>query len=99
MARMREMTQSADFPNGKPVILDEVGTVDEGGSKAAWITSGYNEVFRRWPTVKAIVYFDVNMTARNKSHPDWRLRFPEDGSALDAIRSLAEQPRFQGHIE
>ena len=99
MARMREMTQSADFPDGKPVILDEVGTVHEGGSKATWITSGYNEVFQRWPSVKAIVYFDVNMTTRNKSHPDWRLRLPDDGSALEAYSSLAALPRFQGRIE
>ena len=98
MARMRQMTRSPAFPNGKPVILDEVGTVHIGGSKAAWLRDGYNEVFRRWPRVKAIVYFDVNMTKRNKRHPDWRLRYPADGSAMDAYASLAAMPRFKGKI-
>lgn len=98
MDRMREMTRSSEFPDGKPVILDEVGTVHEGGSKAAWLTDGYNEVFRRWPLVKAIVYFDVNMTVRNKKHPDWRLKYPSDGSAMDAYGSLMALPRFRGQI-
>ena len=98
MVRMRLMTRSDGFPNGKPVILDEVGTVHTGGSKAAWLTDGYNEVFRRWPRVKAIVYFDVNMTTRNERHPDWRLKYPSDGSALDAFASLAAMPRFKGAI-
>ena len=96
--RLREVSETRSFPLGKPIIIGEVGSNHEGGSKASWITDGYQEVFRRWPRVKAIVYFDVDMTERSKKDPDWRLRWPGDGSAMQAYRDLAAMPRFRGTL-
>jgi len=98
MARLQEVTRTPKLPRGKPVILGEVGSHHLGGDKAAWLTEGYDEVFRRWPRVQAIVYFDVDMRPRNKTHLDWRLAWPADGSAVAAYRELASQPRFKGRI-
>ena len=58
-----------------------------------------NDVFRRWPRVKAIVYFDVDMTKRNKRHPRLAAALP-----IGRIRAgrptpvLAAMPRFKGTI-
>jgi hypothetical protein len=98
LARLREVTLTRSFPRGKPVILGEVGSSAVGGSKATWISDGHDDVFRLWPRVKAIVYFDVDMGERHPKDPDWRLITPADRSALNAYRSIATEPRFSGRI-
>jgi hypothetical protein len=96
--RLRQVSQTRSFPHGKPIILGEVGSNHVGGSKAAWLTDGYQDVFRRWPRVKAIVYFDVDMTQRSRKDPDWRLVWPSDGSAARAYQELSALPRFSGTL-
>jgi mannan endo-1,4-beta-mannosidase len=99
IARLREVSQTERFPRGKPIIIDEVGSNHIGGSKAEWLDDGYYDVFRRWPRVKAIVYFDVDMRERSKKDPDWRLIRPTDRSALATYREIAAMPRFRGQIQ
>jgi beta-mannanase len=44
----------------KPIILPEVGSVEAGGSKAAWIRDALSpEVADRFPRLQALVWFDV----------------------------------------
>jgi len=84
-----------------PVILTEIGSNHRGGNKAAWITNGYNALYRRFPEVVAVMYFDVDMTTLDDpAHPEtWLLTLPRDGSALEAYKALLERPEFQGRIE
>jgi hypothetical protein len=80
----------------KPVIVAELASSDVGGSKAAWITKGYQDVYLNYPQIKALVYFSVNMSVI-RNQPDWRLEVPT--SALSAYASLAMKKHFQGHIK
>ncbi len=80
------------------MILGEVGSNHLGGDKATWLSEGYDEVYRRWPRVKAMVIFDIDMSQRHKAHPDWRLDLPADGSALAAYRASVDDPRFGGRL-
>jgi hypothetical protein len=98
VTRLRAMTKTLSYPRGKPIILGEVGSNYVGGDKAHWVTDGYNRVFQRWPGVKAIVYFDVDMTQRSRKDPDWRLVKPQDGTAWNAYRQIAAMPRFRGQL-
>lgn len=49
-----------------PVELSEVGSVETGGSKAAWIRGMFREIRRR-PYVRSVVWFNVRKEA------DWRI--------------------------
>jgi hypothetical protein len=96
----RRMRGFADLPK-KPVILTEVGSHYRGGDKARWIRDGYAAIYQRYPRIRAIMYFDVDMNQvlGDPDHPeDWLLTKPDDHSALRAYRDLAQQHRFKGRI-
>jgi len=46
--------------SSKPLILPEVGSTETGGSKAAWISSAFSSELAQFPSVRAVVWFDVN---------------------------------------
>ena len=96
MGALRKITRTRSSAKGKPVILPEVGSSHIGGDKAAWIRDGYQKAYKRWPTIRAMVYFDYNTTPVYQ--PDWRLIMPEDGSALAAYRSVASKKIFRASI-
>ena len=78
----------------KPVIVAEVATNEDGGNKPAWIRDGYDQVYRRWPKIKAIVYLNVDL--RYLGHPDWSLGTPS--GAYAAYERVAAQARFRGRL-
>ena len=92
LRELRQLTRTRARPLGKPVILPEVAS-NWDGDKAGWIRDGYATVLRRWRQVKAIVYFDYDMTFAGQ--PDWRLAQPPDGPALAAYQARAADPAFQ----
>lgn len=86
------LTYAAD----KPWIVAETGAPDEAGQdRAAWITQGYDAVYRTIPNVKLIVYFDVDMRARAHHQPNWQLY---RSSEINAYTSMLNDVRFQGTI-
>jgi beta-mannanase len=96
MGALRKVTGSAKEPRGKPVILPEVGSNYLGGDKAAWIRDGYHGATKRWPAIKALIYFDYDTTPAGQ--PDWRLAQPPDGSALAAYQSVAAHKVFRASL-
>ncbi len=90
--------QAAKFTK-KPIIIAEVASFHKplAKSKANWLKKGYLNTYRRFPKVKGILYLDTAL-ANDGRHPDWRLVLPRNGSAVNAYRYLANQPRFQGKI-
>lgn len=82
----------------KPIIAAEMGAAYLPDcsicNKTAYISNGYPAVYKKWPRLKAIVYFDLDMTFVGQ--PNWRLDSPE--SALAAYRQVVADTRFQGRI-
>ncbi len=80
----------------RPIIVAETGTVNKVSNghslKPGWIANGYPAIFQRFPSVIAIVYFNINMGFQ----ADWRLDEPAD--ALEAYRKIANDPRFEGRL-
>jgi hypothetical protein len=72
---------------GKPIIVGETASAEEGGSKADWIHSLVPTLRDRFPDIRAVVWFDV---AKER---DWRIR-SSDTSAT-AFREIAADPLFQ----
>jgi hypothetical protein len=94
----------ADLPK-KPFFVTETGT-HPGRSrpgdrwKADWIKDGYAAVYKKWPRIVGVSYFNVNMNdTGDPEHPEnWSLDRPTDGSARRAYRSLLTETRFRGRI-
>jgi beta-mannanase len=59
---------------GKPVMIAEMGSVPNGGDKAAWITDAYARIRSEHPEVKAVVYYDaLDAGPSGVAAEDWRL--------------------------
>lgn len=56
----------------KPLMLAEVSSVEQGGSKAQWITDLYTSLPRLLPNVRAIIWFDEKKIEENVQ-TDWRV--------------------------
>ena len=93
MTLLRKTTQTHRRPQGKPVILPELASNHIGGNKASWIRNGYEAAYKKWPTLRAIVYFDYDTTFAGQ--PDWRLLKPADRIAVRAYRAVATKSRFK----
>ena len=82
----------------KPIIAAEIGAAYLPScrkcDKVAYITNGYPAVYKKWPRLAVMVYFDLNMSF--VAQPDWRLSSPP--GALSAYRQIVADPRFQGTI-
>ncbi len=96
MAAVRNVSRTGGNPQGKPVILPEVGSNYDGGDKASWITTGYRQAYKKYPALRAMVYLDYD-TSLTAGQPDWRLGIP-DGSALAAYQSVASKKLFRASI-
>jgi beta-mannanase len=96
------MTPLANAGISKPIIVAETGSApDKTGcstcSKSKWITDGYQAAYTKWPKIKAIVYFDVNMLPiTNNEQPNWRLNNPP--AAQTSYSTIAHLLKFQGTI-
>jgi hypothetical protein len=77
----------------RPIIVAETGSANwSAGDKAAWIRDGYAAAYDNFPSIKAIMYFNINVSGY-----DWRLTNPP--AALSAYAAIAADPRFQGTMD
>lgn len=72
---------------GKPIIVGETASAEEGGSKAAWVEGIVPTLRDELPDIRALVWFDVD------KERDWRVRSSAD--SLAAVRELAADELFQ----
>jgi Glycosyl hydrolase family 26 len=83
----------------RPIFIAETASHWKGGRKDRWLRAGYQQIYDRFPRVKAILYLNSDEPHQEAGHPDWRLVKPGDGSALDAYGDLAAKPRFKGTLQ
>ena len=72
----------------KPIVIEETGSTEQGGSKADWIDALASTIPAQFPAVRAVVWFQ-----RNKE-TDWRVN--SSASALAAFQALAQSPQWAG---
>lgn len=86
----------------KPIIVAETGTDyrHKRHTKAKWLSDGYAAVYKKWPRIVAISYFNVDMRQTgDPKHPEnWSLDRPTDGSPMRAYRALLKQTKFKGTV-
>ena len=74
----------SQYAGRKPIMVAETASVNTGGNKARWI-AGVAPALRRYPAIKAVLWFE--------RPPDWSVRSPDP--ALSAFRRLASSPSFR----
>ena len=75
-------------------------TATAGNYRDAWIRDGYTEIYNNFPDIKAIIYFDFDMTnlfGIRAENVNWLLS--SEPEATSAYISLSSDPRFQGRFD
>jgi len=62
-----------------PVMIGETASTETGGSKALWITEAFHVLEKRFPRIKALIWFD------DRKECDWRIASSHE--SLQAFRS------------
>jgi beta-mannanase len=68
----------------KPIMIGETGSVDQGGSKADWITNMASAIQTDFPSIEAVVYMDTGRWAIDPT-----------SSAMTAFRTMALESYFR----
>ena len=75
----------------KPILIAEMASAEEGGSKAEWITSGYlAELPTAFPDVRGVVWFNI------VKETDWRI--DSSPESLRAFVTVANSPYLLGSL-
>jgi beta-mannanase len=81
----------------KPMMISETASAESGGDKAAWIRQGLLvQVPKRFPRIKAVIWFHRNNEAEAYQQADWRVNSSE--AALEAYREVVSSPLYQGRL-
>lgn len=75
---------------GKPILIGETASAEEGGSKAEWIACIVPALQARFPDIKAVIWFDVD------KERDWRIRSSQESAS--AFRELAADPYLRAPV-
>ena len=73
-------------PLGRPILIGETASADDGGSKAEWVEGIVPTLETEFPDIRAVVWFDVD------KERDWRIRSSDAAEA--AFREMATSDLF-----
>jgi hypothetical protein len=76
----------------RPLMIAETGSDEDGGDKAAWITSALAEEAPRFPRIRALVWYDGET-------PRGNFRVASSPEALQALRAGLRSPVYAGTRE
>lgn len=77
---------------GKPVMISELGSVEQGGDKAEWILGIADAIKNQYPEIQAIIWNNYS-AARHVPDANWSVQSSPD--VLEAWRTLLQDPIFQ----
>jgi hypothetical protein len=80
----------ADYARRKPIMIAETGSVEDGGSKAAWISEARASIKRAFPSVGAFVWFHID------DDEDWRAN--SSAASFAAFQRMAKDPYFNRRL-
>jgi hypothetical protein len=75
---------------GKPLLIGEMGSTENGGSKASWISEALAEIPTAFPNVRAMLWFDTFDDGM-----DWPIE--TSASASSAFASGVQAPAYQSN--
>jgi hypothetical protein len=81
---------TASIAPSKPLLIGEMGSTENGGSKANWIAEALNEIPTAFPRVKAMLWFDTFDDGM-----DWPIE--TSTSATSAFAAGVQDSAYQGN--
>jgi hypothetical protein len=75
----------------KPIMIGETAATEYGGSKANWITDALTTQIPQMPAIKALVWFNWNITEQGGTH-DWQIE--SSASAQTAFAHAISSPYY-----
>jgi len=75
-----------DYAPSKPIMISEIGSVEQGGDKGAWISAASSSIKTSFPAIKAFLWFDVLKEA------DWRA--DSSAGSLSAYEAMGRDSYF-----
>jgi hypothetical protein len=75
----------------KPIVIAETSSVEEGGSKGAWVSSLYSQLPLQFPRLRAIVWFHYDMSY-NSNESNWKL--DTSSGPVTAYTSSTNSPTY-----
>lgn len=86
------ITMLAGASKTRPIIASETASVEQGGSKAAWIRNGFAALRTKWPRLVGVVWYDF----RDHRGPNWRVDTSTTSRA--AYRKVVASSFYQGKL-
>ncbi|MDR3685486.1 MAG: glycosyl hydrolase [Coriobacteriia bacterium] len=77
----------------KPVVITEIASVENKGSKAHWLTDTFKRIRTRHPEIKAVIYYDALEHGLGHKQ-DWRINSSK--KSLAAYRAAVKPSAFIG---
>jgi hypothetical protein len=80
---------------GKPLLIGEMGSTENGGSKASWISEALAEIPTEYPQVRGVLWFD-----KFDDGMDWPIETSSSATEAfaDGIESAAYRPSSYGNL-
>ncbi len=78
---------------GKPIVVSEFASVEQGGDKGAWITDAYTRFRTKYPGIKAVIYYNKPETQVDGTQ-DWRI--DTSPASREAYRAAVASPFYLG---
>jgi hypothetical protein len=77
---------------GKPVMIVELGTAEQGGDKADWLRDTFSSLPTKYPLVRAVLLFEV-ASDREWPNVDWSIA--SSPQSLTAFREAITDPYYK----
>jgi beta-mannanase len=75
--------------SSKPIMIAEMGSTEDGGDKARWITNAYlRDLPVQFPRLRAVLWYN------EQKETDWRVNSSD--ASLAAYRQVVHDPRYRG---
>lgn len=79
---------------GKPLMIGEFSSAEQGGSKASWIANAFGSAIKKYPAIRAVVWFNENYADRGQA--DWRVETSQ--TSIEAYRNAMTDPYYHGKM-
>jgi endoglucanase len=77
---------------GKPFIVVEMGSAEQGGDKAAWLRDAFGSLETRYPLVRAVLLFEIG---QDREYPNVNWSVASSPESLAAFRLAIRDPYFK----
>jgi beta-mannanase len=80
----------------RPLMLAEIGSVETGGDKAAWMRRAFlTDIPQHFQRIRAVIWFDEDRSPQGEA--DFRINTSLE--SLRQFREIAQAPLYQGRVQ